>query len=953
MANVKELNKIIHNCYEIYTKNFMRKFIDTDWSNIYRMVSRFNYIPSVDDVELFANGYVNFPKSNIDDPSYKCYNITITSKYGVIVGEVQCHLAGPMDDPLSSYDIILSLRIQEKEKGLLTESVLNEALNFRGALAELQNAQDFNDIKRIVKKYTKEGMLAASLATMILANCRLSDEQFYQIEQDAYRYEQEYYNYHEWYDDDEEEPQWKLITDDVEATVYNAVTAQCNNDIKHTASGFELDLSDPESHRIIAMERSMMAKYGLKYGDIVKIEGTDGRDGIYQIQDTMNKRFKDRNKIDILVNNNIKYGAWNNVEIYKLTNPEQVYDTIKEDMRPALNQERMDKRQSPLTESFRGIGLLNFGDMDEIHFEQHETKSTKTMVTQASLDLIKQWMLENLVNAESPMKESIEENPEDVKFFEDDDLLTYYDVLDVQESGEQLLPDPDPNIGPKARKRHEMDLRKRRMPVKNNKMYFRILVDKKDWSIRICIHNPYYTCKYLTIGKPLIDFISNCLVPIKSIGIYGGNRITLDANHEPMMSNVTDDLTFFFNKNWKGQSYYIPRNYKADKGMDFPDNVKVTQDFVDHFPENIASKFNGYSDKTIPMYVAMFPNIAGYLKVAKAFISAGYKLYDEYGNVYDEKTIAEAEEMISASTNPAEKAKKESKIETFLVNTLGQTALNAFETALKNNTYKHFYIRMFNKLNRKQKNIYKKLSRDVVKQFITDNGIDLYDILKKSNEQCEKAYKELDDMVAALQKPGFDITTYEVINKSNDAANLVKANLPSYKVTNHDNFGRIIMSAGVGNGYYYDYITKCGEDSLNKMNEEVLINRFYCKFNEKLIVDNPNGWNNKSSVDPLKDIFDLIREEGYGYYSRETARFVDFCDVSLAVDCLEDLMYFYYDCAYALINSYCQSQYGSTTAAIKEFVDAKQEPDLSKINFDAISKCLKTILQDMSGTKLV
>ena len=111
---------------------------------------------------------------------------------------------------------------------------------------------------------------------------------------------------------------WQLSATDVEATVYNAVPKQCNKDYKHTASMFRLDLSDVESHKIIAMERTFMRKLGLVYGDVVKISGTGKYDGIYQIQDTMNKRFAGQQKIDILVNKNVTRGKWNNVEIYTL-----------------------------------------------------------------------------------------------------------------------------------------------------------------------------------------------------------------------------------------------------------------------------------------------------------------------------------------------------------------------------------------------------------------------------------------------------------------------------------------------------------------------------------------------------------------------------------------------------------------------------------------------------------
>ena len=92
------------------------------------------------------------------------------------------------------------------------------------------------------------------------------------------------------------------------------------------------------------MERTMMQKYDLHYGDIVKIEGTGKLDGIYQIQDTMNKRFAGQNKIDILVNQDIKYGQWYNVKLYKLINKD-LADDIKDNMRDALNQKSIDARQ--------------------------------------------------------------------------------------------------------------------------------------------------------------------------------------------------------------------------------------------------------------------------------------------------------------------------------------------------------------------------------------------------------------------------------------------------------------------------------------------------------------------------------------------------------------------------------------------------------------------------------
>ena len=132
--------------------------------------------------------------------------------------------------------------------------------------------------------------------------------------------------------------QWELAADDVIVTVYNAVKGQCNNDPSHTASMFRLNMQDVASHRIIAMERTFMKELGLKYGDVVKLEGTYKglQDGVYQIQDTMNKRFARKHKVDILVPNNIKIGGTakgERAKIYVLKNPEDTA-VFKADMAP-------------------------------------------------------------------------------------------------------------------------------------------------------------------------------------------------------------------------------------------------------------------------------------------------------------------------------------------------------------------------------------------------------------------------------------------------------------------------------------------------------------------------------------------------------------------------------------------------------------------------------------------
>jgi 3D (Asp-Asp-Asp) domain-containing protein len=96
-------------------------------------------------------------------------------------------------------------------------------------------------------------------------------------------------------------------------TVYNAVPAQTNSDPEHTASMFKLDLSNPYKHKIIAVSRDLLKDYPIH--SKVKVSGTS-YDGVYTVEDKMNKRYTKR--IDILINVGMKIGKWNNATITKI-----------------------------------------------------------------------------------------------------------------------------------------------------------------------------------------------------------------------------------------------------------------------------------------------------------------------------------------------------------------------------------------------------------------------------------------------------------------------------------------------------------------------------------------------------------------------------------------------------------------------------------------------------------
>ena len=98
----------------------------------------------------------------------------------------------------------------------------------------------------------------------------------------------------------------------VTATVYNADPSQTDDTPFITASGAVIEQCCPGDHRWIAVSRDLEAE-GFVFGTRVRITGTDGFDGIWVVQDRMNRRYQ--NSIDLLVDYNIKLGKWYNVEL--------------------------------------------------------------------------------------------------------------------------------------------------------------------------------------------------------------------------------------------------------------------------------------------------------------------------------------------------------------------------------------------------------------------------------------------------------------------------------------------------------------------------------------------------------------------------------------------------------------------------------------------------------------
>ena len=77
----------------------------------------------------------------------------------------------------------------------------------------------------------------------------------------------------------------------------------------------------------MALSRDLISRWGgpFNYKDFIVIEGTEKDDGVYQVRDTMNRRFT--NRVDILKTNGSRKFKYNNATMYKY---EQytVYNTL-------------------------------------------------------------------------------------------------------------------------------------------------------------------------------------------------------------------------------------------------------------------------------------------------------------------------------------------------------------------------------------------------------------------------------------------------------------------------------------------------------------------------------------------------------------------------------------------------------------------------------------------------
>ena len=111
--------------------------------------------------------------------------------------------------------------------------------------------------------------------------------------------------------------EFKLEGMEVTVTMYHPVSYQTDSTPNILADGTRIRVNKASEYRFIAVSRNLLTRYGgwLDYGDFIYLRGTDGKDGMYQVRDTMNPRFV--NRIDILESPGTKPYKFDVAEIAK------------------------------------------------------------------------------------------------------------------------------------------------------------------------------------------------------------------------------------------------------------------------------------------------------------------------------------------------------------------------------------------------------------------------------------------------------------------------------------------------------------------------------------------------------------------------------------------------------------------------------------------------------------
>ena len=111
--------------------------------------------------------------------------------------------------------------------------------------------------------------------------------------------------------------EYKTKETNVTVTMYQPIRGQTDSTPNILADGTRIRVHKASDYKFIAVSRNLLKRFGgwLDYGDFVLLWDTDGKDGVYQVRDTMNKRWV--NRVDILESPGVKPYKFEEAKIIK------------------------------------------------------------------------------------------------------------------------------------------------------------------------------------------------------------------------------------------------------------------------------------------------------------------------------------------------------------------------------------------------------------------------------------------------------------------------------------------------------------------------------------------------------------------------------------------------------------------------------------------------------------
>ena len=115
---------------------------------------------------------------------------------------------------------------------------------------------------------------------------------------------------------------------EVDVTMYQPLYPQTDKTPNITADGTRIRISKASDYKFVALSRNLLKRWGgpFDYGDFILLKGAEDKDGVYQVRDTMNKKWV--NVVDILESKHVEQYKYMNAHIFKLPWVDKVKDKI-------------------------------------------------------------------------------------------------------------------------------------------------------------------------------------------------------------------------------------------------------------------------------------------------------------------------------------------------------------------------------------------------------------------------------------------------------------------------------------------------------------------------------------------------------------------------------------------------------------------------------------------------